>query len=375
MKRFWCRNCGHEIYFDSTQCIRCGNALGFEPTTASMLSAPQGQGWTARRTRYTSCANAEHLACNWLVPADSGDTLCRACSHNHTIPDLSDPEAVERWRHLEHAKRTLFYSIMRWNLPEPTEAEDEERALKFDFLADIDNGDGTTTPVLTGHADGLITINIAEGDDAERERRRTEMGEPYRTLIGHFRHEVGHYYWDRLVRDAGKEDAYRAVFGDERADYGEALKIHYENGPPGDWAQNFISSYATAHPWEDWAETFAHYMHIVDALETAAAFGIRTAPITDDGPHKVDFDPYTQGTIDELLEAWVPVTVALNAINRSMGQPDLYPFVLNTPVAQKLGFVHDLIREHARSVAHTVPQLETHPRRSWWRRLATPSAA
>ncbi|RAI03428.1 hypothetical protein DLJ53_02645 [Acuticoccus sediminis] len=360
MKRFSCRNCGNEVHFESTQCVRCGNALGFDAVTGNMLSTPQGSPWSNGQTTYNACANAAHLACNWLVPASSGNTLCQACSHNRTIPDLSDPEAVELWRNLEQAKRYLFYSIIRWNLPQPTVAEDPDRGLAFDFLADQQNGDGTVTPVLTGHADGLVTINIAEGDDAERERRRTEMGEPYRTLVGHFRHEVGHYYWDRLVRDAGKEDAYRAVFGDERADYAAALQNHYASGPPVDWANAYISSYATAHPWEDWAETFAHYIHIVDALETAAAFGLRTTGLGNNGSHHVDFDPYTQGAISDLLHAWVPVTVAMNAINRSMGQPDLYPFVLNKPVEEKLGFVHDLIRSHARTTAIT-------QKRPWWR--------
>ncbi|UOM36498.1 putative zinc-binding peptidase [Acuticoccus sp. I52.16.1] len=362
MKRFSCRNCGNEVYFDSTRCVNCGNALGFNASRGVMLSTPQGRPWSVDRTTYHLCANAEPVACNWLVREGSGDALCRACAHNRTIPDLSDPEAISLWRELELAKRYLFYSIIRWNLPQPTMAEDPDHGLAFDFLADQQNADGTVTPVLTGHADGLITINIAEGDDAERERRRTDMGEPYRTLVGHMRHEVGHYYWDRLVRDAGKLDAYRAVFGDEREDYNEALKRHYEQGPPADWANSFISTYATAHPWEDWAETFAHYIHIVDALETAAAFGIRTTDLGQEKQttHAVDFDPYTQGTIGHLLKAWVPVTVAMNAINRSMGQPDLYPFVLSTPVEQKLGFVHRLIRAHAQEAT------PAHKRR-WWR--------
>ena len=361
MKRFTCRNCGNEIYFDSTQCVKCGNALGFNASRGIMLSTPVGQQWTVDGVAYNACANAQHSACNWLVRADSGDTLCRACSHNRTIPDLSDPGTADLWRSLERAKRHLFYSIIRWNLPQPTMAEDPDHGLAFDFLADQQNADGSVTPVLTGHDDGLITINIAEGDDAEREKRRTEMGEPYRTLVGHFRHEVGHYYWDRLVRDAGKEEEYRAIFGDERADYGQALQNHYGNGPPADWENSFISSYATAHPWEDWAETFAHYIHIVDALETAAAFGIRTSGLAGEKDDtEVDFDPYTQGTIGHLLKAWVPVTVAMNAINRSMGQPDLYPFVLSKPVEQKLGFVHRLIRSYAHEAA------PTHKRR-WWK--------
>ncbi|WP_420391824.1 zinc-binding metallopeptidase family protein [Acuticoccus sp.] len=348
MKRFACRNCGNEIYFESTTCVRCGNTLGYAPQREAFLSTPLGGTWTADGEHYALCANAEHLACNWLVPQAAADALCVACGHNRTIPDLSDADAIERWRCLEFAKRTLFYSLMRWRLPHPTKAEDEEKGLAFDLLADTTAEDGTINNVMTGHANGLITIAIAEGDDAERERRRTQMGEPYRTLIGHFRHEVGHYYWERLVSDAGRLDACRALFGDDREDYAEALQRHYREGPPPDWQDRFITSYASSHPWEDWAETFAHYLHMVDALETAASYGLRTRALGDVDT-VVDLDPYTEGSVRDLLAAWVPVTVSLNAINRSMGQPDLYPFVVSVPVEEKLGFVHDLLRAEAAS--------------------------
>ncbi len=198
--------------------------------------------------------------------------------------------------------------------------------------------DGSAKNHLTGHANGLVTINIAEGDDAERERRRASMGEPYRTLVGHFRHEVGHYYWDRLVAtDPARLEAFRALFGDDREDYGEALKRHYDQGAPADWAENFISTYATAHAWEDFAETFAHYVHMVDGLETAAAFGAAI------GTGEAVADPYHADDPQRLVTAWVPTTVAINAINRSMGQPDLYPFVLSPAVSEKLAFIHAMI--------------------------------
>ncbi|MEO1104394.1 MAG: putative zinc-binding metallopeptidase, partial [Pseudomonadota bacterium] len=211
--------------------------------------------------------------------------------------------------------------------------------LAFDFLADQTHPDGTTRQHMTGHASGLITINIAEGDDAERERRRTQLGEPYRTLVGHFRHEVGHYYWDRLVApDPALLAEFRATFGDERPDYAEALKRFYTNGPRPDWREHHISAYASAHPWEDFAETFAHFIHMVDGLETAAEFGLSTTTIT---------DPYTHREVGDLIAAWVPTTVAVNAVNRSMGQPDLYPFVLSGPVRKKLAFLSRLL--HAAS--------------------------
>lgn len=343
MKRFRCRHCGNEVYFGSTTCVGCGRQLGYEPVSAEMLAATADGQWSDGRIGYGICANADASACNWLVPTMESTPFCKACGHNRTIPDLSDPDGLDAWRALEGAKRMLFYSILRWKLPCPTQRTDPDTGLAFDFLADVQHSDGTLTPVMTGHDNGLITINIAEADDAERERRRAQMGEPYRTLLGHFRHEVGHYFWDRLVRDARRLEDFRVVFGDERQDYAKALHRHYEAGPEEDWSSRYISYYAAAHPWEDWAETFAHYIHIVDALETAAAFGLRTRGVVTRA-NPADFDPYVAGTIDEILDAWVPVTIAINAINRSMGQPDLYPFVMNEAVNQKFAFIHDLMR-------------------------------
>ncbi|GGF51086.1 hypothetical protein GCM10007301_08120 [Azorhizobium oxalatiphilum] len=350
MKLFQCQNCGNVVHFDNTACVSCGMPLGYLPAQAqiSALEAADG-GWRPladKERLYFSCENAAHDACNWLVPADDGRTLCEACRHNRTVPDLSVPENLANWRKLEGAKHQLFYSLLRWGLPAPDRTEDPAHGLAFDFLSDGTAPDGTPQPVLTGHADGLITINIAEADDAEREARRTAMHEPYRTLLGHFRHEVGHFYWDVLVRDGGRLDAFRALFGDERADYGAALQAHYDNGAPGDWQNAFISTYATAHPWEDFAETWAHYLHMVDALETAGTFGLKLRPRikgAEELAAEVDFSPYRAATITELVEAFVPLTVAINAINRSMGQPDLYPFVLNAPVIEKLDFIHTAI--------------------------------
>jgi len=244
------------------------------------------------------------------------------------------------------AKRHLFYSLMRWRLPMPTRSEDPEHGLAFEFLADIAKNDGTVEPVLTGHNTGLITLNIAEADDAEREKRRVSMREPYRTLLGHFRHEVGHYYWERLVRDRGNIDRCRQLFGDETQDYREALKRHYETGAPANWQAAFVSAYATAHPWEDFAETWAHYIHVVDGLETARSFGIkvRLAAKNAEGLSvELEFQPYAAANAQDLVDDWVPLTVAINSLNRSIGQPDFYPFVLSPPVIDKLQFIHEII--------------------------------
>ena len=193
----------------------------------------------------------------------------------------------------------------------------------------------------------MITIALSEADDAEREKRRKLMNEPYRTLIGHCRHEVGHYFWDKLVRDCGHLDECRAVFGDDREDYQEALKRHYQHGAPVDWQQNYVSAYATCHPWEDFAETWAHYLHIVDMLEMAMAYDLRLAPSVDkDGEFNVNYeaDPYDAPDIQSLIKVWLPVSTALNTFNRTMGKDELYPFILSPGVIHKLGFMHKLLR-------------------------------
>jgi hypothetical protein len=293
---------------------------------------------------YRLCENAYACGCNWLVDMEDQSPFCLCCRHNRTVPNLMAPNNREAWAKIEKAKRQLFYSLLRWDLPMPTRSEDFSRGLAFDLLAD------GAQKVMTGHEDGLITLNIAEADDAERESRRVAMAEPYRTLLGHLRHEIGHYFWDRLVRDEGRQESFRAVFGDEWLDYDAALQRHHANGAPADWANAFISAYATSHPFEDFAETWAHYMHIVDTLETANAFGLSVKPRDADDEHLriyVVFDPYRDGGIDDLVGAWTPVTVALNCLNRSLGQPDVYPFVLSKPGIEKLGFIHELTREVA----------------------------
>lgn len=352
MRLFSCSNCANVVHFENDGCVTCGARLAFRATRLEMVaidSAGTGildHGVTVDAS-IRPCANSALGGCNWLVEDGDDSGFCVACRHNVMIPDLSRPENLHNWQRIELAKRGLFYSLLRFRLPLVTRKADPARGLGFEFLADDPSNTGEG-PVLTGHAEGLITLNIAEGSDAEREARRVALGEPFRTLLGHFRHEVAHYYWNVLVRDRNQFDAFRAIFGDERADYSQALKRHYFEGPPPGWDSGYISAYAASHPWEDFAETFAHYFHIVDALDTADAFGLRTNPDVDvDVPAielKRTFDSYSMGSAEALIRAWVPLTLAINSINRSMGQPDLYPFVLSEPVVAKLHYIHGLIR-------------------------------
>lgn len=351
MKLFACGKCGNRLYFENTSCTRCGATLGFLPERTQLL-ALEAEGddlWqlVGESSRYRLCGNySDYAACNWLVHAEAGDRYCLACRLNRTIPDLGVPGNLDRWRTMESEKRRLVYSLLRLGLPVRPRSSDPD-GLQFDFLADTESAQGWRESVMTGHANGLITINIAEADPAERERMRGAMDEPYRTLLGHFRHESGHYYWDRLIRNTHWLDEFRAVFGDESSDYGAALQRHYNDGAPPDWPERFVSAYASSHPWEDWSETWAHYLHIGDTLETAWQFGLHIRPragASDAAPAAHDFDPFRAHDIDELLRLWFPLTFALNSLNRSMGHPHAYPFVLSSPAIAKLGFVHRVVR-------------------------------
>jgi hypothetical protein len=344
MKLFECQKCGQPLYFENTRCESCGLALGYLPERGTITAlVPGGEALRAlaeRDGRYRYCANNQHDACNWLMPADTSEVFCAACRHNRTIPDLSQAGNIARWRKIEAAKRRLFYTLLKLRLPRTTRVEDPEHGLAFDFIAE-----DPSTRVMTGHTAGVITINLAEADDPERERQRFEMGEPYRTLLGHFRHEVAHYYWARLVAPSARLDEFRTLFGDERQDYAASLERHYAQGAPPDWPDRYVTRYASVHPWEDFAETWAHFFHMVDTLEIAAAFGLSVKPKVGKGAGlaaKIDFDPH-RAELDRIIEAWLPLTFAVNSINRSMGLPDLYPFVLAPAVIVKLDFVHRLI--------------------------------
>ncbi|WP_342361986.1 putative zinc-binding peptidase [Terrarubrum flagellatum] len=350
MRLFQCHACGNAIHFDNRACQRCGRRLGFIPALGVLTAlepADDDQSFVSPRALgrvFRFCANAEYEACNWLCPADDPIGFCAACRHNGVIPDVSDHQRLQEWRLIEMAKRRLFYSLLRWGLPLRTRQEDPEHGLIFEFLADdIYSG---APKVMTGHESGRITIALAEASDVERERRRVQMREPYRTLLGHFRHEIAHYYWDILVSDGGPIEECRALFGDERADYQAALASYYQAGAPANWPDQFVSAYASVHPWEDFAETWAHYFHLVDGLETGASFGIQIAPrgaLAEELSARLDFDPYRASDGDQLVEAWLPFTIALNSINRSIGLSDVYPFILSPAAIEKLKFIHALI--------------------------------
>lgn len=346
MRVFSCGNCGQAVYFDNVVCKNCGTALGFDVPTLTVQSLyPQPDGTLATRSGHGSnvyCGNFQNQVCNWLVPVEREGALCISCGLNRTIPDLDIPGNLQRWFEFEKAKRRLIYELLKLRLPvEQSGVRNGVHPLAFDIL----------TGAKTGHEDGVITLNLAEADAHIREQTRAHFNEPYRTLLGHFRHESGHYYWMALVGDSQSQLRFRELFGDERLDYGQALAAYHQTGPKPDWADNYISAYATAHPWEDWAESWAHYLHMVEVLDTADDY--RIAPALPNhqasaGSTLAAADPYEAASARQLIERWVPLALAMNSLNRSMGLSDFYPFVVSPAAAQKLDFIHNIVRSAQR---------------------------
>lgn len=351
MQIFECDNCGHPVYFDNNICLKCHNVLGFDAKNLKMVSLQKNESGsfieTATENGFHFCKNHDHDVCNWVISDEDPSDVCVACSLNRIIPDISRPEYLERWKKIELAKHRLIYALLRWNFPIISKAVDYEKGLAFNFKSDSSMPDGLR--VMTGHANGLITMNIAEADDVEREMARNSMDEVYRTVLGHFRHEIGHYYWERLIWGTDNLDAFRSNFGDETYSYQEALNHYYQHGAPADWNQNFISAYATMHPWESWAETWAHYMHIVDTLETAYSYGLSINPKVHENisvkSAQINENAYDCKNFDTIFDQWLPLSFMMNSINRSMGLQDLYPFVINLNVKEKLRFIHNVIHE------------------------------
>lgn len=359
MRTFECQRCQAIAFFDNVSCGACGATLGFVPAESRMVAfeeAPDGAAWPrvgepAQRLR--PCANrVAHDACNWMLDRDDDAVLCRCCRLNQLIPDLGQPGHRERWLAVEAAKRRLVYGASRlglWLKPKTNEMDSQGLAIRV--MAPTVDGE----PVQTGHADGLITLNLDEADDVRREATRAAFSEPWRTLLGHLRHELGHYLFHRWIApEPALLDTWRQAFGDEGADYATALSAYHDAGPPPDWAQHHISAYASAHPHEDWAETAAHVLLIADGLETATSWGLRlnsraalAAP---------DWSADALASFETVvLEQWLPVAQFLNAMDRSLGLRDGYPFLLPPAVVTKLAVTAQLLRAAALASTASAP--------------------
>lgn len=319
MRLFACPNCQARLFFDNTACVNCVSEVVFDPRTMDFLLLADNA---------HPCANRVRIACNWC--ADDGGSLCLSCGRDKLIPPVDDQVQLRRWGDAEHSKRRLIYDLRRQHLA-PLPITSPEHGLWFEIVVSAEYGGAGQ--VTMGHDNGLITIDASEADSDLREQRRKQLGEPYRTMLGHMRHESGHYFWDRLTPLPGFLDAARAMFGDERENYADALNRHYTQGAPDDWQASHISAYATAHPWEDWAETFAHYLHMMDGLETARSASLLKIELPDEYS--------SPGEFGRAINAWIDIAMFLNAMNRGLGYREFYPFVLSAPVREKLAFVHD----------------------------------
>lgn len=357
MQSFSCE-CGNPLFFENTVCLKCRFEVGFDP--ASMTMRPLTAEAPVKR-----CSNGVNFAvCNWLLPMEGAGELCLSCGLNQMIPNLAAPGIVGLWAKMEGAKRRAAFSLLSLGLPlQPLPDPGSAGAL---------NETGATVPlklsyrllqpfpdapVITGHYAGLITLNLEEADDSIRERNRANLTEPYRTLLGHFRHEIGHYYWSMwFENDAKREEvlpAYRELYGDERASYSNAMQAYYQNGPLPGWQESCISAYATMHPWEDWAETWAHYLHLMDALESFESLGLRrSTALPKEIVDKIDnlpppFEKISPAAFTRKLQTWLELTPAINEISASLGHNMSYPFVISTPVIRKLFFIDCLVKRQA----------------------------
>jgi len=354
MKTSHCQ-CGNRIYFENTQCLNCNSTLGYlaDEGLLSALTQVDDIRWQASTNQriYRKCRNYEDLnSCNWMiVDSDPGD-FCLSCQLSEIIPNLSKPENVERWKQIERAKRRLIYSLYWLGLPIVDKRTDPENGLSFHLMEDHEHySEFAINPsekkrVITGHVAGTITLNIEEADSSFREDIRNRLQESYRTILGHLRHESGHYYWDRLVKHSSYLNEFRDLFGDEQENYQEALNNYYQSGPKSDWQISYISAYACSHPWEDWAECWAHYLHMIDTMETANDFGddIYTSDVVAPG-QQFSKQYLSSISIDQIIDEWSRLSVMLNEMNRSLGQADAYPFNLTNVLRDKIAFIHKVI--------------------------------
>ncbi len=346
MRSFVCR-CGNPLFFENTKCLQCQTPAGYDPVKQAMVSVVPGG-----PVQY--CANGlTYSLCNWVVPAAApAPSLCPSCALNRTIPDLAQARNRGLWASTEAAKRRLLYTLSRLGLQPGSKQADPRDGLAFDLVSTI-----TSPGVTMGHLNGVITVNLEEADDTYRQINRQQLGESSRTLLGHFRHEFGHFIWSqRLSRlDWGHPQriAFRELFGNEWLDYASALTSYYQKPLKPGWEQNYISAYSSAHPWEDWAETWAHYLQIVDALETFEAQGLTVdrvvmpwVRVPDEAgtlPASLPQSPSGDSEFLGWLERWVRLSIVLNEVSASIGAPSLYPFTISAGVAKKLRLVHHLV--------------------------------
>jgi hypothetical protein len=351
MKTFQCKNCDHPIHFESTHCENCGNLIGYDAQNQEMLSFNNNQQDQNHilSSNFKYCKNKMYDVCNWLIPSQNINDFCQACVLNRTIPNLNERRNFKKWKNLEVAKHRLIYQLKKLNLPLKRNKVKNDGGLCFDFIVKQED-----SKIMTGHVQGVITILLREADSVFREQTRKLLKERYRTLIGHLRHEIGHYYWDQIIYNNQELlEKFRSIFGDERNSYATALQQYYKNGPINNWQNSFISKYASSHAWEDWAETWAHYLHIMDMVETGYYFNLKVS-ISNNPNHTISNvleDPYQMPDFGIIVNNFIPQTFAVNSMNRAMGIPDIYPFQISNPVIEKMKFIHNMLNMFGKRIS------------------------
>lgn len=320
MQSFTCPDCNTRVYFDNLFCA-CGKALFYEPEARIMVNEAE------------PCAHRDTIQCNWAAAPD--ETLCRSCALSDTVPALNVGDNQQLLARAERAKRWVLANLSNWGWF--TDADQGMRP-RFQMLSE-NTGNGRAVQIMMGHDNGEIVINVTEADELIRVQRQHQLGEQYRSMVGHFRHELAHFLFDRLALAPGFTDAFRPLFGDERADYDAALQEHYAN--PKDPGEDFITAYATSHPHEDWAETVAHLLHMVDFTDSFVSAGLSMQGVPP------DYQAYADDDADNLLNIAAEIAIAINDINRALDNSDLYPFVLTPKIREKIKFAHGWIRDHA----------------------------
>lgn len=321
MQLFHCPDCGRRLFFGNLQCA-CGAPAAFDPETQGFASG------------VLHCGNRSLIGCNWIAGAGG---LCRSCAMTEVLPDLSVAGNTGLLVATEAAKRWVLANLGRWGWFTMRDAGPRP---VFHMLAEATQSG--PAEVSMGHAAGTITINVVEADPAEQVRRREGLNEPFRTVIGHIRHELAHFLFQRLEYAPQFVAGFRGLFGDEQQDYTAALQRHYQVGPPAGWPERHISAYAAAHPHEDWAESTAHLLHLTDIVDSFVAAGLAGPDIPGSG-----YDAYAEASAERLITRGAALGVALNHVNRSMGLADLYPFMHSPAISEKLVFVHGWIRQPA----------------------------
>ena len=310
MKRLQCPTCANEVFFDSLNCVHCSTGLVIE-------LADDGGMTVADITTTEPCARRPGWACNWPA-VGAGAPLCTSCVLVDAGESWSNPLMVPYLS----AQRRALYQLTELGVPWVGRSE-----LRFAYRSSTAGHDA-----VMGHRSGEITLDLDEADPARGELIRATLGEHYRTPLGHIRHELGHFVWLTLVAsDATRLAEFREVFGDERTDYAGALDNHYGRADDGSWRSHYASFYASAQPWEDFAESWAQVMHVHDVVETGAAWGVvaRPADSTDAGAW---------------LTTSITASLAANELARAMGMRDLYPFTLTPGVRAKVEFCWRLVR-------------------------------